>query len=171
MGPAIQVCEEAINTTKKVYRLRSSPYTYSVYVGRLHSRETAGKMGEAATGNARAVAYRHRPIVRMTNTFIEPGESSFEEIIGDVKEGIYAKNWYGGTTSMEMFTFSAGEAYMIRNGKIEELLRGVVLSGNVFSTLGHIDAIGRDLGMNEGGGCGKGEQSPLPVSNGSPHAI
>ncbi len=138
-------------------------------VGRLHSRETAAKMNEEPTGNARAINYRHPPIVRMTNTFIEPQSTSFDDIISDIKEGVYAKNWYGGTTSMEMFTFSAGEAYMIRNGKVEELLRPVVLTGNVFNTLQNIDAIGNDLDMNQGGGCGKGGQSPLPCSNGSPH--
>jgi len=140
-----------------------------VLVGRLHSRETAAKMGEPPTGNARAINYHFPPIVRMTNTFIEPGNSSFEGMLGDIKEGVYVKDWYGGTTSLEMFTFSAGEAYMIRQGKLAELLRPVVLSGNVFVTLGNIDAIGNDLKMNQGGGCGKGEQSPLPVSNGSPH--
>jgi TldD protein len=138
-------------------------------VGRLHSRETAARMKEKPGGNARAINYRYPPIVRMTNTFIEPGTATFEDIIRDIKEGVYAKNWYGGTTSMEMFTFSAGEAYMIRNGKVAELLRPVVLTGNVFSTLMNIDAIGNDLDMNQGGGCGKGGQSPLPVSNGSPH--
>jgi len=138
-------------------------------VGRLHSRETAAKMNEEPTGNARAINYRYPPIVRMTNTYIEPGAASFNDIIGDIKEGVYAKNWYGGTTSMEMFTFSAGEAYMIRQGKIAELLRPVVLTGNVFTTLKNIDAIGNDLEMNQGGGCGKGAQVPLPVSNGSPH--
>jgi TldD protein len=138
-------------------------------VGRLHSRETAAKMREKPTGNARAINYRYPPIVRMTNTYIEPGEASFEDIIADIKEGVYAKNWFGGTTAMEMFTFSAGEAYMIRNGKVAEALRPVVLSGNVFTTLNNIDAIGNDLEMNQGGGCGKGVQVPLPVSNGSPH--
>jgi TldD protein len=138
-------------------------------VGRLHSRETAAKMNEKPTGNARAVNYRYPPIVRMTNTYIEPGAASFEDIIGDIKEGVYAKNWYGGTTSMEMFTFSAGEAYMIRDGRLAELLRPVVLTGNVFTTLANIDAIGNDLEMNQGGGCGKGGQMPLPVANGSPH--
>ncbi|APV43608.1 TldD protein [Dehalogenimonas formicexedens] len=137
--------------------------------GRLHSRETAAKMGEKPSGNARAISFRHPPIVRMANTFIEPRDVSFDSMIADIKEGIYARNWYGGTTSMEMFTFSAGEAFMIRNGKVEELLRPVVLSGNVFETLKRIDAIGNDLDMNQGGGCGKGGQSPLPVSNGSPH--
>jgi len=138
-------------------------------VGRLHSRETAARMNEKPTGNARAITYRHPPIVRMTNTYIEPGSATFDDIIGDIKEGVYARNWYGGTTSMEMFTFSAGEAYMIRDGKIAEALRPVVLTGNVFSTLENIDAIANDLDMNQGGGCGKGAQSPLPVSNGSPH--
>ncbi len=138
-------------------------------VGRLHSMETAAKMKEKPTGNARAINYRYPPIVRMTNTYIEPGAASFEDIIGDFKEGVYAKNWYGGMTSMEMFTFSAGEAYMIRDGKLAEMVRPVVLTGNVFTTLNNIDAIGNDLEMNQGGGCGKGGQMPLPVSNGSPH--
>ncbi|OIP25960.1 MAG: hypothetical protein AUK39_05800 [Dehalococcoidia bacterium CG2_30_46_19] len=140
-----------------------------ILVGRLHSRETAARMGEKPTGNARAINYLFPPIVRMTNTFIEPGGTSFEEMLGEIKDGVYVRDWYGGTTSLEMFTFSAGEAYMIRDGKLAELLRPVVLTGNVFVTLGNIDAIGNDLGMNQGGGCGKGGQSPLPVSNGSPH--
>lgn len=140
-----------------------------VLVGRLHSRETAGKMGEPPSGNARAIDYRFPPIVRMTNTYIENGEATFDEIIGGVKEGVYAKDWYGGQTTMEMFTFSAGEAYMIRDGKIAELVRPVKLAGNLFVTLKNIDAIGNDLDFNQGGGCGKGGQMPLPVSNGSPH--
>ena len=90
-------------------------------------------------------------------------------MVSDIKEGVYLKDWYGGTTSLEMFTFSSGEAYMIRDGKIAELLRPAVLTGNVFTTLSNIDMIGDDLIMNQGGGCGKGAQSPLPVSNGSPH--
>src|SRR4030043_322345 len=147
----------------KTYLIREG-----VLEGRLPSRETAAIMGEKPTGNARAINYFFPPIVRMTNTYIEPETLSFEDIISDIKEGIYAKDWYGGTTSLEMFTFSAAEAYMIRNGKIAELLRPVVLSGNVFVTMGNIDAIGNDLQMNQGGGCGKREHSPLPVSNGSP---
>jgi TldD protein len=149
---------------RKTYLIREG-----VLEGRLHSRETAAKMGEAATGNARAINYHFPPIVRMSNTFIEPGSASFEQMLGDIEEGVYVKDWYGGTTSLEMFTFSAGEAYMIRRGKIAELLRPVVLTGNVFTTLENIDAVGDDLEMNQGGGCGKGGQYPLPVSDGSPH--
>jgi TldD protein len=149
---------------RKTYLIREG-----VLEGRLHSRETAAKMGEAATGNARAINYHFPPIVRMSNTFIELGSASFEQMLGDIEEGVYVKDWYGGTTSLEMFTFSAGEAYMIRRGRIAELLRPVVLTGNVFTTLENIDAIGDDLEMNQGGGCGKGGQYPLPVSDGSPH--
>ena len=126
-------------------------------------------MGETPSGNARAINYRFPPIVRMTNTFIESGDATFEDLIAGVKEGVYARNWYGGMTSMEMFTFSAGEAYMVRDGKMEELLRPVMLTGNLFQTLENLDAVANDLDMNQGGGCGKGGQSPLPVSNGSPH--
>jgi TldD protein len=150
--------------TKKAFLIREG-----VLEGRLHSRETAAKMGEKATGNARAINYLFPPIVRMSNTFIEPGSASFKGMLGDIDEGVYVKDWYGGTTSLEMFTFSAGEAYMIRHGKLAELLRPVVLTGNVFTTLQNIDAIGDDLEMNQGGGCGKAGQYPLPVSDGSPH--
>jgi TldD protein len=155
--------DEGVPATK-TYLIREG-----VLESRLHSRETAAKMQEKTTGNARAINYSFPPIVRMTNTYIEPGALSFEDIIADIKEGVYARDWYGGTTSLEMFTFSAAEAYMIRNGKIAELIRPVVLSGNVFTTLSNIYAIGNDLEMNQGGGCGKRGQMPLPVSNGSPH--
>ena len=60
---------------------------------------------------------------------------------------------------------------MIKNGKITNLIRPVMLSGNLFSTLKNIRGIGNDIDMNQGGGCGKGGQIPLPVSNGSPHIL
>ena len=138
-------------------------------VGRLHSRETAAKMGEKPTGNARAIGYNFPPIVRMTNTIIEAGEATLEDLLEGVDDGVYVRNWYGGMTQHEMFTFSSGEAYMIRNGEIQEAIRPVMLTGNLFETLKNLDGVGNDIGMNQGGGCGKGGQMPLPVSNGSPH--
>jgi TldD protein len=139
-----------------------------VLVGRLHSRETAAKMGEQPTGNARATGYRYPPIVRMTNTFIEQGETSFEDMIRDVKLGIYACNFFGGETALENFSFSSAYAYMIRDGQIAEMVRDVILAGNLFTTLESIDAIGDDLDFYEGVTCGKG-QDGLPVSIGAPH--
>jgi TldD protein len=139
-----------------------------VLVGRLHSRETAAKMGERPTGNARASGYRHPPIVRMSNTFIEAGGTAFEDMIRDVDLGIYACDAFGGQTALENFSFSAAYAYMIRDGQIAELVRDVILSGNLFVTLEHIDAIGDDFQWAEWGMCGKG-QGGLPVSMGAPH--
>jgi len=141
-----------------------------ILTGRLHSRETAGMMGEEPTGNARALNYRFAPIVRMSSTYIEAGNSTFEEMIADVEDGIYACGMLGGNTDLEMFTFSSAKAYSIKNGKIEGMVRDVVLSGNVFETLKGIDKIGRDEKLYGGmGGCGKDGQSPLPVSDGGPH--
>lgn len=135
---------------------------------RLHNRETAGKMHEAPTGNARAMSALHPPIVRMTNTGIEPGDRTFEEMIADIEEGVYAVRMLGGQTNGEMFTFAAAEGYMIRNGQLAEPVSDVTLSGNVFQTLKDIEAIGKDTAYKNGG-CGKGGQSPLPVSVGGPH--
>ena len=137
-------------------------------VGRLHSRETAGKLGEVPTGNARCLNYHFPPLVRMTNTWIERGDTAVEDLLSDVKEGVYARNWLGGMTNGEMFTFTAGEAWMIRNGKLEEPVRDVTLSGNVFTTLADIEAIGDDFYWDESGGCGKGGQNGLPVGCGGP---
>jgi TldD protein len=139
-----------------------------VLVGRLHSRETAGKLDEAPTGNARCLNYHFSPIVRMTNTWIERGTTPVEDLFTGIKEGVYARNWLGGMTNGEMFTFSAGEAWMIRNGKIAEQVRDVTLSGNVFQTLADIEAIGDDFYWDESGGCGKGGQDGLPVGCGGP---
>ncbi|WP_315874778.1 TldD/PmbA family protein [Thermocoleostomius sinensis] len=135
---------------------------------RLHSRETAGKMQEAPTGNARAISAMHPPIVRMTNTGIEAGDATFEDMIRDIAEGVYAVRMLGGQTNGEMFTFSAAEGYMIRDGKLAEPVSDVTLTGNVFQTLKDIEAIGNDS-VYKSGGCGKGGQSPLPVSTGGPH--
>lgn len=138
--------------------------------GLLHSRETAATMDAEPTGNARAVSYEHAPIVRMTNTYIESGASSFEEMIRDVERGVYAIEAYGGQTEFEQFSFSAAYAYEIVDGEVGGLLRDVILSGNLFETLRSIDRIGNDRELTGGvGGCGKDVQAGLPVTVGSPH--
>lgn len=154
--------DEGVPTQRK-YLIKEGVLTQ-----RLHNRETAGKMQEQATGNARAITAMHPPIVRMTNTGIEPGDATFEQMIKDIQEGVYAVRMLGGQTNGEMFTFAAAEGYMIRNGEIAESVSDVTLTGNVFQTLKDIEAIGNDS-VYKSGGCGKGGQSPLPVSTGGPH--
>jgi TldD protein len=139
-------------------------------VGRLHSRETAARMGERPTGNARAISFRHPPIVRMTNTYIAPGRGTFEDLIRDIPLGVYACGAFGGQTLLENFSFTAAYGHMIRDGRVAELVKDVVLAGNLFQTLDRIDHIAGDFRWNQmGGGCGKGGQFPLPVTEGAPH--
>jgi len=148
---------------------RSDLIKSGILVGRLHSRETAAKMGEKPTGNARATGYRYAPIVRMTNTAIEGGDTSFEDMIKDIKLGVYACDMYGGQTALENFSFSSAYAYMIRDGQVAEMVKDVILAGNLFTTLMSIDAIGNDFEWSQSGGsCGKG-QGGLPVTFGAPH--
>lgn len=140
-----------------------------VLVGRLHSRETAARLQESPTGNARALHYRFPPIVRMRNTVIAPGDTPFDDLFQGITKGIYAKGSLGGQTNGELFTFLAAEAYLIEDGHVTRPLRNAVLTGNVFTTLSNITAVGRDFTRYEsGGGCGKGGQMPLPVSHHAP---
>jgi len=149
--------------TEKTYLIREG-----VLVGRLHSRETASKMGERPTGNARALDYRFAPICRMRTTAIAPGEASFEDLLEGVSLGIYARDTMGGETAGEMFTFSAADAVMIRDGKPAETVRGVNLTGNIFDTLANIDLIGRDFHVRPMS-CGRGAQSPARRWGEPPH--
>ncbi len=139
-------------------------------VKRLHSRETAAKLKESPTGNARAISYKYPPIPRMRTTVIEGDKYSFAEMIKDIDEGVYMLKASGGKTNGENFTFTSVYGYRIQNGKLGELVKGVTLSGNVFTTLKNIEMIGNDETVeNSPGGCGKGGQQGLPTSEGSPH--
>ena len=71
---------------------------------------------------------------------------------------------------LENFSFTAAYGRMIRDGHLAELVKDVVLAGNLFQTLDRIDHIAGDFRWNQmGGGCGKGGQAPLPVTEGAPH--
>ena len=143
-----------------------------VLSGRLHSRETSEKMDEDLTGNGRALNVMRQPLVRMTNTFIDRGPHDPEALFNSIRDGIYAVDVIGGQTNLEMFTFTSGYGYEIKNGKKGRMLKDIVLSGNVFHTLNSIEMIASDVQMFGGlGGCGKGGQSPLPVSFGGPHLL
>lgn len=140
-----------------------------VLAGHLHDRESAARMGATPTGNARAISYQHPPIVRMSNTVIEPRDAELDEML-DTPRALYVCGSRGGMTELESFTFSAQYAYMVEHGHRTRLLRNVTLSGNVFETLRSIDMIGNDLVLLGGiGGCGKAGQAPLPVGMGAPH--
>lgn len=141
-----------------------------VLVGHMHSLETAARMGAEPNGSARAQDYGSRPIIRMSNTFIEPGRSTFEDLIGSIDLGIYLKGGEYGYVYAErgQYTCHAGEAYMIRSGQLAEHLRDVSVAGLTLETLMNIDAVCNDFEMNMPGFCGKNGQS-MYVDNGGPH--
>jgi TldD protein len=127
-------------------------------------------MGERPTGNARAISFRHPPLVRLTNTYVANGRGTFDDLIRDTHTGIYCCDALGGQTHLNEFSVTSGYGYFIRDGKLAELIKPAVLAGNLFQTLGRIDAIAGDFRWNQlGGGCGKAAQAPLPVAEGAPH--
>ena len=134
----------------------------------LNSRETAAKMG-GAPGNARSGGLA-RPIVRMSNTFIDNGPFSKEEVFEGVN-GIYLKGSRGGqvNTGEGVFQFNAVSGFAVRNGQIGQPYRDVSLSGNTLKTLKGIVRVGNDRKMNSGR-CGKGGQG-VPVGDGAPHIL
>ncbi len=134
----------------------------------LNSRETASKLNMQSSGNARSII-ADQPIVRMSNTYLQPGDMSFEELIEDINDGIYLKGSRGGQvdTGKGIFQFNAAEGFKIENGEISTPLRDVSLSGNILETLNNVDAIGNDFELSVGF-CGKDGQT-APVGDGGPH--
>ncbi|MDL2246705.1 TldD/PmbA family protein, partial [Methanobrevibacter sp. OttesenSCG-928-K11] len=137
-------------------------------VSLLTSRESASKLNRKSSGNARSLL-SDQPIVRMSNTYLKPGDMNFDELVEDIKDGIYLKGSRGGQvdTGKGIFQFNAAESFKIENGEIKEPLRDVSLSGNILETLKHVDALGSDFKLSVGF-CGKGGQT-APVGDGGPH--
>ncbi len=141
-----------------------------VLKGRLHSRRTAAEFDEPVTGHCVAEDYRYAPIVRMGTIFIEPQNDSFEDLLKKLDNGIYVCDAKGGQTSGENFTFGAQYGYLVKNGKIKDMVRDINISGNLYKTLKNIRAVGSDLELSKTGGCGKG-QTNIRSCHGGPHTI
>ena len=138
--------------------------------GYLHNLETAARFGVPPNGAARAMGHMYSPLVRMSNTFIEPRDTSREEMIADIKHGLYLKggNWGYVFTARGQFTCNVQQAYAIENGQLGQLYRNVNISGMTLETLQQVTAVGNDLEFRAGGTCGKDGQG-VPVDTGGPH--
>jgi len=138
-------------------------------VSYLHNRESAGHFGTEPTGNARAWEYSDRPLIRMRNTYLAPGEVSLEEMISATKDGYLLEGPRNGQAdSSGEFMFGVQEARRIRNGKLGELVKGVVISGIAFEVLSTVDAVSDTFRWDLGSGyCGKGQ--PAKVDAGGPY--
>ena len=138
--------------------------------GYMQDRQNARLMGVEATGNGRRQSHEHAPMPRMTNTFMENGPHSPEEIVSSMKKGIYAVNFGGGQVDITSgkFVFAASEAYLVENGKIGAPVKGATLIGNGPDAMSKISMVGNDMALDDGvGTCGKAGQS-VPVGVGQP---
>lgn len=139
-------------------------------VGYMQDKLNAGLMQVAPTGNARRESFAHLPMPRMTNTYLQPGNSDPAEIIASVDRGLYAVNFGGGQVDITSgkFVFSASEAYLIEGGKVTRPVKGATLVGSGPEVMQRIVMLGNDLKLDAGVGvCGKDGQS-VPVGVGQP---
>ncbi len=126
------------------------------------------KIGRSSTGSSRRESYKYPPVSRMTNTYIAPGKDKADDIISSTDYGIYAKYMGGGSVNPTTgeFNFAVNEAYMVRNGKIAEPVRGATIIGKGFETLMNIDMVSDNLKLAQGM-CGASSGS-VPVNVGQP---
>jgi TldD protein len=136
--------------------------------GYLYDRLSGMKAGRTSTGNGRRESYAAKPIVRMTNTLILPGESTPEDVVAEAVRGLFVRKMGGGqvNTVTGDFVFEVTEGYLIENGKIGEPVRGATLAGNGPTVLQNVVRVGNDLGFGIGT-CGKDGQG-IPVSDAQP---
>jgi len=139
-----------------------------VLKGYLVDRLSAMKFDLPSTGNGRRETFRHKPIVRMTNTYIAPGKDDPEQILADTRQGIFVKAMGGGqvNTVTGDFVFAVTEGYLICDGKLGAPIRGATLVGNGPKVMSMVDRVGSDLGFSTGT-CGKDGQG-APVTDAQP---
>lgn len=139
-------------------------------VGYMQDRQNARLVGVAPTGNGRRESYEHAPMPRMTNTYMQAGDTDPADILAGLKDGIYAVGFGGGQVDITngKFVFSCTEAYRVQNGKVGAPIKGATLIGDGATALTKIRAVGNDLQLDPGiGTCGKAGQW-VPVGVGQP---
>jgi len=137
----------------------------------LHNRETASVFKLKSNGSSRAVAFNREPIVRMANTYLEPGDYSKEELIEEIKEGVYIKSFMEWNIDDRRFNqrYVGLEAYKIEKGEIKERVRNPILEVTTIGLWSSVDAVGKDLEF-QAAYCGKGDpMQGIPVWTGGPH--
>ena len=141
-----------------------------ILVGYMQDRQNARLMGVAPTGNGRRESFAHAPMPRMTNTYMLGGDATREDIVADLKDGIYAVGFGGGQVDITngKFVFSCTEAYRVKDGQIGAPVKGATLIGDGATALKQIRGIGNDMALDPGmGNCGKAGQW-VPVGVGQP---
>lgn len=126
------------------------------------------RMNMEPTGSSRRQSYKFAPTSRMTNTYIASGEDNPEDIIKSIEDGLYAKKMGGGSVNPVTgeFNFAVAEGYIVKNGVIQEPVRGASLIGKGSEVLMNIDMVGNNLEQAQGM-CGSSSGS-IPVNVGQP---
>ena len=138
--------------------------------GYMFDELNANLMGMAPTGNGRRESFACSPMPRMTNTYMQNGDYTHEEIIHSVKHGIYAESFEGGQVDITsgQFVFNANIAWVIKDGKLAYPIKGCALVGSGPECLKYVSMVGNNLELDPGiGTCGKNGQS-VPVGVGQP---
>lgn len=136
----------------------------------LHNRETAARMGMQSNGSSRAAGYDREPLIRMSNTFVLPGSWKEEEMIKDVKKGVYLKSFMEWNIDDKRWQqkYVGNEAYLIEHGEITKPVKMPVLEITTPGLWNAVDAVGRKMEYYAGT-CGKGEpMSPIATWMGGP---
>jgi TldD protein len=144
-----------------------------ILVGFMQDRQNARLMGVEPTGNGRRESFAHIPMPRMTNTYMLTGDADPASMVADLKDGIYAVGFGGGQVDITSgkFVFSCTEAYRVRNGQVQEPVKGATLIGDGATALKQVRAIGNDMALDPGiGNCGKAGQW-VPVGVGQPSLL
>lgn len=126
------------------------------------------RMKMEATGSSRRQSYKFQPTSRMTNTYIAAGNDNPDDIIKSIEDGLYAKKLGGGSVNPVTgeFNFAVQEGYLVKDGKIEEPVRGASLIGKGSQVLMDIDMVGDNLDVAQGM-CGASSGS-IPTNVGQP---
>ena len=126
------------------------------------------KMKQKSNGCCRRESYQYIPTSRMSNTFIQNGESTKEEMIKSIDFGLYAESLGGGSVDPNTgnFNFSVKMGYVIEKGKLTDIVENVTLIGNSLDILKNIEMVGNDLLLSDGI-CGASSGS-VPVTVGQP---
>ena len=136
--------------------------------GYMIDRQGERRMGMKNTASGRRQSYAHETTSRMTNTFIDNGPDKNEDIIASIENGIYCASMGGGSVNPFTgdFNFAASEAYLVKNGKICEPVKGASLIGNGGDVIMNIDMVGQDLDTAQGM-CGS-TSGMVPTDVGQP---
>ena len=137
----------------------------------LSDRVGAAECGVPRSGSARRENYRYAPVARMRNTFIAAGESSVEEMLASMGDGLWAVRMGGGSVNPATgeFNFAVEEGYLVRGGKVTEPVRGATLTGKGHEILPRIRMVGSDLEFAPGT-CGAAS-GLVPVCVGQPSLL